>query len=492
MRLHMPPIRQFFPPNHLTGMCLLTFSLLLAACGGGGGGGGNSSTGTPAAAVGTVEKIGSVKVNGITFDCRNATVTFDDGVVDAGDDRCVQANRAGELEDDMRVIVKGRISDDGITGSADSVIVRTRYTGPVASIDKITPSFEILGQTVLVDDATVFKINTQPKALGSAGLDLLTDDDIVKVHGIPNESGVLVAIFVKTKAAPTGVFEVKGIVTAATPIDFQIGTLTVVLNGHAAPVVGACVEVKGTLSSPATLTLKSSADGLKLDDDCDGDSLPSGIAKAEIEGIINGFVNTATLFNVGGQPVSVSPSTTYRPAGATADNLRDGLKVEAEGSVSGGVLLASKIKIKENGVRIEALADSAGTATAFSILGIDVTTNASTRFDGGISSADDITTGMALRVRGFKSGESQVTASRVERRSGGSGDVELRGPLDADATASGFAILGVPVTITDTTEFDDSSLISFFAGAKANTIVKAKGAEIPNNAIVAEEVELED
>ena len=163
-------MRQFSRPNHVTGICLLTLSLALAACGGGGGGGGGTtSTGATAAAVGTVEAIGSVKVNGITFDCINATVTFDDGVVDTGDDRCVQANRAGELEDDMRVIVRGRISDDGITGSADSVVVRTRYTGPVASIDKVTPSFKILGQTVLVDDATVFKINTQPKAAIASG-----------------------------------------------------------------------------------------------------------------------------------------------------------------------------------------------------------------------------------------------------------------------------------------------------------------------------------
>ena len=72
--------------------------------------------------------------------------------------------------------------------------------------------------------------------------------------------------------------------------------------------------------------------------------------------------------------------------------------------------------------------------------------------------------------------------------------MKLRGPLDADADAAtlSFAILGVPVTITDATEFEDSSLISFFADAKANTIVSAKGAEIPNNAILAGEVELEN
>ena len=494
MRMQNPTIRQFLRPNDVTGICLFTLSVLLAACGGGGGGGGGTpATGATAAAVGTVQKIGSVKVNGVTFDCKNATVTSDDDITNTGDDRCVVANGKGELEENMRVVVTGKINDDGVTGSADSVIVRTRYFGPVDSIDKTAQSFKILGQTILVDDATVFKINIQPKATGAAGLDLLQDGKFVKVHGVVNQDGVLMATFVKTKAAPTGEFEVKGIVTAATPTDFQIGTLTVLLNGHVAPIVNACVEVKGTLSSPATLTLKSSAEGLKLDDDCDGESLPDGVTKAEIEGVISGFINDVTPFKVGGQTVSISPSTTFRPAGASAADLSNGVKVEAEGSVTGGVLLASKIKIKQNGVRIEATADSAPVSGSFGILGITVVTNGSTKFGSGIS-LGDIAAGTALHVEGFKSGNTRVTATKIKTRSGGSGDVKLRGPLDADADAAtlSFAILGVPVTITGTTEFEDSSPISFFTDAKQNTIVSAKGAEIPNNAILAGEVELEN
>ena len=209
--------------------------------------------------------------------------------------------------------------------------------------------------------------------------------------------------------------------------------------------------------------------------------------------MISGFINDVTPFKVGGQTVSISPSTTFRPAGASTADLSNGVKVEAEGSVTGGVLLASKIKIKQNGVRIEATADSAPVSGSFGILGITVVTNGSTKFGSGIS-LGDIAAGTALRVEGFKSGNTQVTATKIKTRSGGSGDVKLRGPLDADADAAtlSFAILGVPVTITGTTEFEDSSPISFFTDAKQNTIVSAKGAEIPNNAILAGEVELEN
>ena len=232
------------------------------------------------------------------------------------------------------------------------------------------------------------------------------------------------------------------------------------------------------------LTLKPGAAGLKLDDDCNGDSLPNGISKAEVEGTISGFEVGNPNFKVGGQSVTISDSTTFRPAGASVDDLVNGLKVEAEGSVSNGVLLARKIKIKKNGVRIEALADSAVSGNSFTILGIEVLTN-------GLSFGS-IAPGTGLRVEGFKSGPRQITATRIVSRSVDANDVTLRGPLDANAAEPGFNILGVPVTVLPGAEFEDASRSNFFTNATANTIVKAKGSEIPNDAILAREVELED
>ena len=494
MRLQSHPIRQFLRPNHVTGICLFTLSVLLAACGGGGGGG-TPATGATAAAVGTVQKIGSVKVNGVTFDCKNAVVTSDDGdtITNTGDDRCVAANIKGDLDEHMRVVVQGKINDDGVTGTADSVIVKHRFSGPVANIDQTAQTFTVLGQTIQVDDGTVFKSASGAKTTGAAGLASLTDGETVRINGIPGDGGTFLATYVKSKFIAGDSSEVKGIVTSTAPDPVKIGSLVLILTSdQKRPNFGDCVEAEGTLSGN-TLTLKSGAEGLKLDDDCDGESLPDGVTKAEIEGVISGFINDVTPFKVGGQTVSISPSTTFRPAGASAADLGNGVKVEAEGSVAGGVLLARKIKIKQNGVRIEAFPDSAATGSSFTILGITVVTNASTRFENG-TSLITIGTGTALRVEGFKSGDTRVTATKIKTRTGGNGDVKLRGPLDADADAAtlSFAILGVPVTITDATEFEDSSLISFFADAKANTIVSAKGAESPNNAISAGEVELEN
>ena len=477
MRLQPLSIGQFFRPTPI----LFSLSLLLAACGGGGGGGGGSTTGTPAAAIGTVEKIGSVKVNGVTFDCLNATVTYDDGVVNAGNDRCIAAGR-DELDDNMHVVVTGKINDDGVTGSASSVIVKHRFKGPVANIDLTAQTFTILGQTIQVDDSTVFKIGIAEKVTGAAGLANLIDGTTVRINGIPGDGGFFLATYVKTKSIATDGNEVKGIVTAVTPPNAQIGSLTLILSGQTLPNVGDCVEAEGTLSGN-TLTLKPGAAGLKIDDDCNGDSLPNGIAKAEVEGTISGFTAGDPNFKVGGQSVTISDSTTFRPAGASVADLVDGLKVEAEGSVVGGVLLASKVKIKKNGVRIEALADSAVTGNSFTILGITVLTN-------GLP-VGSIAPGNGLRVEGFKSGPTQITATRIVSRSIDANDVTVRGPLDVNPVDPGFFILGVPVTVGAGTQFEDTTRANFFANATANTIVKAKGTET-SNALAAREVELED
>ena len=229
--------------------------------------------------------------------------------------------------------------------------------------------------------------------------------------------------------------------------------------------------------------MKSGPSGFKLDDDCNGDSFSGSITKAEVEGVISGFSNDATPFKVGGQTVSLSASATFRPAGTIAADLVNGLKVEVEGSVTNGVLLASKVKIKKNGVRIEALADTAVTGNSFTILGIRVLTN-------GLP-VGSIAPGIGLRVEGFKSGPTQITATRIVSRSIDANDVTVRGPLDVNPVDPGFFILGVPVTVGAGTQFEDTTRANFFANATANTIVKAKGTET-SNALAAREVELED
>ena len=202
--------------------------------------------------------------------------------------------------------------------------------------------------------------------------------------------------------------------------------------------------------------------------------------------MINGFVS-GTQFNVGSQKVTTTGSTTYE--GGTSADLLDGVKVEAEGSTTNGTLIATKVKIKSNGVRIEGAADTGLFGGSFTILGITVKVVTATE-----NSLGTITPGTRLRLEGSKSGATQVTAAKISNASGGGGTrAEIRGPLDANPASPNFTILGAQVQTSGSTQFNGSTSgsMAFFANTKKDQIVKARGNQT-NNVIAADEVENEN
>jgi hypothetical protein len=476
---------RFFCPN-LKEIFLFTLSLLLAACGGGGGGGGTTVGGGGiggTGAVGTVSAIGSVTVNGVTYSCLGAVVTNDDGTVDQGPgDNCIAARDAGRLSVGSVVVVAGNKDASG-NFTASTVNISNNVFGPATNISVQGLSFTVLNQTILVDDATRFELNGTQSS-GSAGLTTLANGATVEVSGFRNASGEILATLVETKTATGGEFELKGIATVSGST-VTIGGVGIVLNGQSPPSNGACVEAKGTWNG----TNLSLTQALRTDDDCNGGSLSGNLVQAEVEGVINGFVSSAE-FNIGSQKVTTNAATRYE-GGAAAD-LLDGVKVEAEGTTLNGTLIATKVQIKSNGVRIEGVTDTALMGGTFTILGITVKVVTATDNDLGSS----IPSNTRLRVEGSKSGATQVTAAKISNASGGGGGTrtELRGPLDADPVSPSFAILGVQVQTSGSTQFNGaaSGSTAFFANTKKDQIVKARGTEATNNIITADEVENED
>ena len=480
---------QLLRPDYINGIFLFMLSLILAACGGGGGGGGTviggggiGGTGS-VAAVGTVSAIGSVVVNGVTFNCTGAAVTTDDGTVDQGPgDRCVTANQAGILDPGMVVVVTGTSS--GSVFTAQTVTAQNTVAGPAVSISATGQSFTVLSQSIVVDDATKYQINGS-NITGAAGLVALAGltNPIVQVSGFRNSSGQILATFVETKAIANGEFEVKGI-AVDNGGTISIGSLTISLAGFSA--LTGCVKAKGSLNG-STLTLSRA---LTADNDCNGSAISGSLSQVEVEGIINNFVSAAQ-FNVGGQAVVTNSATIFE--GGTSVDLLDGVKVEAEGSTTNGVLVAKKIQIKSNGVRIEGAADTALSDGSFTILGITVKVVTATE-----NSLGTISAGTRMRIEGNKSGATQVTASKITNAGGGGGETrtELRGPLDANPSGSSFVILRVPVSTSGATFQDKNgtsiSAATFFANTTINKIVKARGTESPDNQISASEVENED
>ena len=488
---------KFFSPA-FKGLCLLASTLLVASCGGGGGGGGTvvggggiGGTGS-VASVGVVTAIASVEVNGVKFSCVGATVTTDDGSTapSGAGDSCVSSKGKGQLREGMVVVVKGSKDSSG-NSTAATVTAESNVTGPAVNIDPTLQSFTVLSQFIDVDDNTLFEITNGLVIKGSGGLSFLAGNHIVRVSGLPNAQGRILATFVEIKTTvPSTEFEVKGVVTASTATTISIGSLNVILNGQATRAVGKCVEIKGTFDGASTLTLGS----LKDDDDCSG-SVSGSFDQAQVEGIVSG-VTTPTDFLVAGQSVKIDINTVF--SGGTALDLINGVKVEAEGPITNGVLLAKKLTIKSNGVRIEGVADSGVSAAdnTFTILGIKVKVVAATELGSGVP----IAAGSSLKIEGTKSGDNQVTATKISSGSGGGGGgggggnkTKLRGPLDQDADQVNktMRILGVPINATGAI-FTNSTSAAFFAAAKKDKIIKASGTESPPNAILAEEVEFDD
>jgi hypothetical protein len=470
----------------------ISAALIVAACGGGGGGSttGSGVGGTGAVASGTVSAIGSVLVNGVKFSCVGANVANDDGTIDQGaGDNCVAANGRGLLQRGMQVTVTGSIDDNNTTGTATSVAIRSEVTGPIraGSINKTENTFVVLGKTVKVDEDTLFDINDS-NTTGTSGLDRISDGMVVEVHGLPDGSGAIQATRVEDKAGigiGQGEVEIKGVVAtvSAGTNSFTIGGITINIGTFTLPAVGGCVEIHGRLDSSNQITLTRPA---KSDDDCNGFS-SSSASKAEVEGVVNGFVS-ATDFKVGNQKVTTDGSTQYK--GGIVGDIADGLKVEVEGPITNGVLLARKVVFKTS-VKIRAVADADTTAGSLKVLGITIKTNSQTRIDGS-----PIAAGNVVEVRGYKSGAKTVTALRLRNRSGGGGgggggggdsgggggggggssEPELQGPVESKTPSTGFTILGVPVSVGGA-QFRDVSATDFFDDSKTplNTIVKVKG-----------------
>ena len=312
------------------GVLLIT---LLSACGGGGGGGSasNGGIGGTGVATGPITGFGSVFVNGIEFDTSgNIQITLD------GEPNHSQS----DLKIGQVVTIKGTISDDGTKGTATSIEFEDEVEGPVQSIDLAANTIVVLGLTVQATATTVFD--------GFASLAALAVNDIVEVSGLPDATGKIVATHIEKHSnyvAGTEI-EVKGMIANLTATTFTIGTLTVdyslVLPQDRPATLsnGLFVEVKAnTLPDPITGVL--TATKVEVEDEDEGAVEGNEL---DLEGFVTDFVS-ATEFKVNGQAVTTNFQTSYEH-GVAAD-LANNVRVEVEGRLTGGVLVAEEISFED-------------------------------------------------------------------------------------------------------------------------------------------------
>ena len=306
-----------------------SMAALLVACGGGGD--------APAAAGGTataesfasgpISGLGSVIVNGIRFEDSTARVENDE-------DDSVHASR--DLKLGMMVEVQaGRIDDSTARATALRIRFGSELVGPVASIDSAAATLRVLDQTVEVRPNTVF----EP---GLAGFAAIAVGQVLEIHAqFDAASGRYVATRIEREDSVTA-FRLRGRIASldTTATTFRIGDA--VINYGSVPVAnlppalanGQRVRVRlQTTQVNGQWVAISVRTGMRLAD---------AIADARLRGLVTAFTSPQQ-FEVQGIPVDAT-NAEFDPNPAA---VRLGALVEVRGRASGGTIIASRVKLRD-------------------------------------------------------------------------------------------------------------------------------------------------
>jgi hypothetical protein len=302
---------------------------LVTACGGGGGGGVASvgSGGTGAVAQGPISGFGSVIVNGVRFDDNGATVTIDDN-----------GGLSNQLKLGMMVEIEGTSGSSATTGTASSITAFSHVQGPISAppvttADPKVGTLTVLGITVSVNATTIFE--------NVSGIGALAQNDVIEVYGLVNGTDGLTATRIEKKT--TTEVRTVGTVQAldTTAKTFTLHGITVNYSGADSqsiiPTPNAVVRVKGTLSSGTIIATRVKSVNLT--------PVVKEAQHVELEGLVANFVSIAN-FEVQGLKVDaskVSPTV----------SVSNGVRVEVEGTVTNGVLVATKVELKNESVEAE-------------------------------------------------------------------------------------------------------------------------------------------
>ena len=319
------------------GLMALAIAATAAACGGGsdGGIGGSGIDGGTGVSSGAVQGFGSVWVNDVQFDTTNAVVFVEDAEAGSGDGDVRNLLNLGQV-----VLIEGTINDDG-TGVADRIYFDDNLEGPVEAAPVLQVGgdyeFKVMGQTIRTDADTQFDDFATSIADIAAG-------DIVEISGQVDDQNRIRATYIRdtgrTFAANVTEIEIKGFVSDLDGDSFLLNGATTVNYGAGTtlPVPfdnGMFVEAEGTSADGVTLN----AEEVELEDEGLG---ASDVEFAELEGFIT-VVVSATEFRMGTQTVRYDNTTVLEPGVLIAV----GAKVEVEGSLESGDLIAVRIESED-------------------------------------------------------------------------------------------------------------------------------------------------
>ena len=292
----------------------------LISCASGSGGGITGS----GIVIGPITGLGSIIVNGVTFDVDNANVTVNGTPADTS-----------ALKLGMVVEVRGTIDAGTATGVASSVAFDTDLRGPVEAVDVSQSTIVVLGQLVIATPTTIFDGTT---------LDTLAVGQYIEVSGFVDGEGNVRATRVELESDDE-ISEIEGLTADldAEGETFRIGGQLVDYSGAEiknAPAGGLqnglFVEVHAhTAATGGTLV----ADEVEVKgSDFGGDEGED----VEIEGFVTRMISATEFVLNQTSTVRITAQTEF-DGGSAADIAVD-VRVEVEGVVDGtGVLVAREI-----------------------------------------------------------------------------------------------------------------------------------------------------
>lgn len=446
---------------------------MVVSCGGSGGAtlaeGGIGGTGISR---GSISAIGSVTVNGVKYETDNAVILAD------GTEYANQTD-AG-LTEGMVVTITGTVNADGTTGTADIVSYSNSLEGPITAIDAAAGSLTVFGRAILVDQRTRFELS----GVNDPVLADFAINNVVEVSGFEDADGSVHATFIERKATDWSAGthgELAGIlrdISANPSVDASMLDLTGFRNAD-------YVEVEGTLDGNGILVAMEIERAQRDLGEEDSDEV-------EMEGIVTRGL-AGGQFVLDGQTVAVDGDTEYD--GGLDTDIEPGVRLEVEGSLSGGVLSAAEVSFEES-IELEGNIDA-----------IDQANNALTLFEdpsiqlnvilGSTAEADlsRFSPGDHVDARAFVDNTGAIVATKLERTGDpGDPDVVLQGPVQA-VNEPFLTVLGVSVdTSVAGFGFEGDGVVdsaSFFSNVSIDAIVSVEG-RIVGGLVTWDTVELDD
>lgn len=385
----------------LLGAASFSAASLLAACGGSGA---DSDDGTAAASFtsGPISGFGSVVVGGVRFDDTLAVIVDEDG------------NRATRADLKLGCVVDidaGRIDRAEARAVALRIMLGGALVGPLGSVDTTASTLTLLGQTVLVTTSTVFDDTL------TGGLGGLTPGSVYQVWGLFDAAN---ARFLATRIAPAAgatEYRLRGLVTEldTTARTFKIGSELVdyagVPNADVARTLANGQFVRVTLQ---TTQVNGAWVAIRL-----RHSVRTWEPRPEVhvEGVITVF-HTLQSFEINGLQVNATDATF--PDGTAG--IVQGARVEVEGAIVNGVLVATKVELEDRRDRGRRVLEFRGTmsnldttAKTFALRGLTIWYGGAVTYANGTEAT--LANGKFVEVKGVISTDhTRIEARRIEFR----------------------------------------------------------------------------